>query len=77
MIFNADGFSSTQTAQPCSWAVLNEGGKDLNGNEPETEDNRELLLSIFDGLNNLYEKLSRLCYILERRNMEQILYRKG
>jgi len=42
-------------------------------NKDETEDNIDLLLSIFDGLNNLYEKLNRLHYEIQRINMEQII----
>jgi hypothetical protein len=50
----------TQTIQPGSWANLSEAGKSLSLNKPETEDNDGLLLSVFDSLNNLYDKLSRL-----------------
>ena len=67
----------TQTAQPRSWATLSNAGKDLTKQKPETEDDRSRILSIFDGLNNLYEKLSRLEYLLKRRNIEQILYQRG
>ncbi|MDR2731125.1 MAG: hypothetical protein LBB81_09555 [Treponema sp.] len=67
----------TQTTQPRSWANLSETGKDLNINKPVAEDNTRLLLSIFDSLNTLCEKLSRLDYVIKRKNIEQILYRKG
>jgi hypothetical protein len=67
----------TQTIQPCSWAVLNKPDKDLTKNKPEAEDNRKLLLSVFDSLNNLCEKLNRLNYLLQRRNLEQIIYRNN
>jgi hypothetical protein len=60
----------TQTVQPRSWAYLSETGKDLNINKPETEDNMSLLLSVFDSLNTLCEKLSRLAYVLQRKNIE-------
>jgi hypothetical protein len=40
----------------------------------ETIQPRSLLLSIFDKLNNLYEKLNRLNYLIDRRNIEQLLY---
>ena len=66
----------TQTTQPCSRITLNETRKDLTMQKPETEDNMSLLFSVFDSLNNLCEKLSRLEYLLTRRNIEQILYRK-
>jgi hypothetical protein len=57
----------TQTVQPCSTPLLN---------KMEAEDNKILLLQIFDNLNNLYEKLSRLDYLMQRKNIEQILSRK-
>jgi len=65
----------TQTTQPCSWAVLNKADKSLTRNKPETEDNRKLLLSVFDSMNNLCEKLNRLNYLLQRRKLEQIINR--
>jgi len=66
-----------QTMQPCSRAFFNnDGGKDSTINKPEAENNISLLLSIFDGLNTLYERLSRLEYVLERKNLEHILHRK-
>jgi len=64
----------TQTTQPCSWAVLNKADRSLAKNKPETEDNRELLLSLFDSLNNLCEKLNRLNYVIQRRKLEQSIY---
>jgi len=64
----------TQTTQPCSWAVLNKPGKSLNINKPEAEDNGKLLLSVFDSLNNLCEKINKLNYLIQRRNLEQIIY---
>ena len=63
----------TQTTQPCSRATLNDPGKDLTINKHETEDNMDLLLSIFDDLNNLYEMLNRLDYLIERKEIEQII----
>jgi hypothetical protein len=67
----------TQTVQPRSWACLRETGNDLTINKPEAEDNVSLLLSVFDSLNDLNEKLNRLSYVLQRKNIEQILYQKG
>jgi hypothetical protein len=66
----------TQTIQPRSWAYLSEAGKDLTIHKPETEDSMSLLLSIFDSLNNLCEKLNRLNYVLQRKNIEY-MYWKG
>jgi len=65
----------TQTTQPCSWAVLNNADKGLTKNKPETEDNRKLLLSLFDSMNNLFEKLNRLNYLIQRKKLEQCIYR--
>ena len=67
----------TQTVQLRSGVTLCEADKDLTVQKPETEDNRSLLLSIFDCLNNLYENLNKLNYVLQRKNIERILYPKG
>jgi hypothetical protein len=58
-------------------AYLSETVKDLPLNKPETEDNMSLLLSVFDSLNNLCEKLNRLNCIIQRRNIEYMLYEKS
>jgi hypothetical protein len=63
-----------QTIQPRSWALLNETGKDLTINKPETDDNRILLLQLFDSLNNLYEKLNRLNYEIQKKKLETKIY---
>jgi hypothetical protein len=68
---------TTQTTQSCSLTSLNDPGKDLTKNKPESEDNVDLLLSIFDGLNNLNEMINRLDYLTERINKNQNLYPKG
>ena len=65
----------TQTIQPYS-CDLCETGEVSTKNKPETEDNGALLLSVFDGLNKLGEKLNRLAYLMERKKIEQILYHK-
>jgi len=64
----------SRTIQPRSWASLSNAGENLNENKSEIEDNKTLLLSIFDNLNNLKEKLSRLDYLLKRIEIEQNLY---
>jgi len=64
----------TQTIQPSSRALIETGGE-LTENKPETEDNRRLLLDVFDSLNKLSERLCRLNYLVERKRIEQILYR--
>lgn len=61
----------TQTVQPCSSVLI---GK-LIIDKPEKDENSRLLLSVFDSLNNLYEKLNKLDYLIRRRNIEQILFR--
>jgi len=66
----------TQTVQSRSYVLLNYSRKDLN-RKPEAEDNISLLLSVFDSLNKLYENLNRLNYIVQRKNIEQILYQKS
>jgi hypothetical protein len=66
----------TQTIQSNSWNLLNKTGNDLSINKPETEDSN-LLLSLFDSMNDLHEELSRLNYLIERKILEQNIYRKG
>jgi len=60
----------TKTTQPRSWGVISNRGEDLNIKKPEAEDNFSLMLSIYDSLNNLYEKLNRLDYLMKRKTME-------
>jgi len=72
MCLRRKGVFMTQTTQPRSWALLSEPGKDLTINKPEKEDNQSLLLSVYDSLNTLYEKLSRLDSIIQRKKLEQI-----
>jgi hypothetical protein len=64
----------TQTIQSRSSVSLKEADTDLNKNKPEPEVNKSLLLYIFDSLNNLYEKLNRLDYLIPRKKIEQILH---
>jgi len=51
--------------------------KTSNGDKLLTKEDINLLLSIFDGLNDLYETLNRLNYEIEKKCMEQIACRKG
>jgi hypothetical protein len=62
----------TKTIQPRSQVSLSKAEKDLTLNETEAEDNVSLLLSVYDSLNNLCDKLSRLNYVIQRKNIEQI-----
>jgi hypothetical protein len=65
----------TQTIQPRSWVLLNKADNDLKKNEPEIEGNdASLMLQVFDGLNNLYEKLNRLYYLVERKKLEKSIH---
>jgi hypothetical protein len=61
----------TQTTQPCSWASFYEADKDLTIVRTGIENNRNLLLSVFDSLNKLSDELSRLDYELKRKSMEK------
>jgi len=67
----------SRTIQLRSWATLSEPGENPNENQSEPEDNRKLLLTVFDNLNELYEKLNRLNYVIEKRKLEYYLYLKG
>jgi len=58
----------TQTAQTRSLPALHKAEKDLPKNEPENEDNMRLLLKVYDNLNELYEKLNRLCNVINNVN---------
>ena len=55
----------TQTLQPRSGVTLN-----------EVEDNKKILLSVFDSMNKLNETVNRLNYVLQRKKLEQILYQE-
>jgi len=67
----------SRTIQFRSWATLSEPGEPKNENNSEPEDNRKLLLAVYDNLNELYEKLNRLNYVIEKRKLEYFLYLKG
>jgi hypothetical protein len=68
----------TLTAQAHSCASLHETDKNLNlKKSEETEENRMLMFSILDSLENLLEKLGKLEYLLAKKNREQILYNKS
>jgi hypothetical protein len=63
----------TQTIQPCSWAYLNKTEEKLNIDKSKAENNLSLLFSVFESLNNLCEALNRLDYLIQRKNIEQII----
>ena len=57
----------TQTIQPRSWkTTINVKDRDLPIQKSEAEDNERLLLSLFDSLNNLYENLVRINYVIQQ-----------
>ncbi|MDR2943061.1 MAG: hypothetical protein LBV17_10760 [Treponema sp.] len=59
----------SQTVQPYSWI-------ELNSAKMKTEDKMKLLLSVLEGLNSMCEKLDRLNYLIQKKNMEIInIYR--
>jgi len=60
----------TYTIQPRSLPMLGETSKNLDGDEPLTEEDVYLLLSILDGMKDLYEILDRLNYEIEKKCME-------
>jgi len=60
----------TQTVQPCSWALIHNRGEDITIPPKKTEDNMTLLIQVFDSLNILCEKLSRLNEVLQKKNRE-------
>jgi len=66
----------SKTIQPCSWATLSKEEKDPEKDEPQTEDNRSILLSIIDNLNKLSETVNKLDNILEKKRIEQMLYQQ-
>jgi hypothetical protein len=67
----------TQTTQSRSLAALSDAENELTPNNPETEDNAGLLLTICSSLNELYEKLSRLNYLMGKKIAEYNLHLKG
>jgi len=67
----------TWTIQPRSAVSVNNIGKTLHKFESPADDNMRLLLSVFEGLNHLNEKLSRLDYLIQRKSIEKIICQKG
>jgi hypothetical protein len=65
----------TQTTQPRSWAFIDGKRKDLPDKGGESEDNLSLLLSVYDSLNKLGERLNKLDYLLTRKLIQKDLNR--
>jgi hypothetical protein len=57
----------THTTQFCSSAVLNETDKDSDKNKQEAVEDIQQLLTFLDGLNNLYDELSKLAYGTQKK----------
>jgi len=55
----------TQTLQPRSGVTLN-----------EVEDNKKVLLSVFDSMNKLNEAVNRLNFVVQRKKLEQTLFQE-
>jgi hypothetical protein len=63
-----------QTIQALSLRTeTNVKDNNLSIQKPEAQDNMSLMLSILDKLNNLYDKLNRLNYLIQRKKIKQIL----
>jgi hypothetical protein len=62
-----------QTIQSYTQISLNEARKYLTINKDETENNKKLLLSIFDKINKLNEVSRRLDSKIERKILEKSL----
>ena len=68
---------TTQTTQSRSLPALSEAKRDSTVIKPKTEDNERLLLTVYENLNELYEKLNRLTYVMGKKLVEQNLHQKG
>jgi small-conductance mechanosensitive channel len=68
----------TKTIQPCSCeTTIDIKDNDMRKQKSETEDNRRLLLTLSNNLNNLYENINRLNYeilkyVNQKKRLEQI-----
>jgi hypothetical protein len=63
----------TQTVQFSSRVLLSNAGKDLTRHKSEAEGGMIPLLPLFDSLTILCENLTKLNYVIQRRNIERIL----
>ena len=63
----------TKTAQSniCK-TVMHVNDRNLHTQKPETEDNMGIYLSMLDDMNKLYKNLSRINYLIQKKNIEQI-----
>jgi len=60
----------TKTVQIHSSISLNEAGKNLIKDKPETENNMSLMLSFCDNINRLCENLNKLSYVIQKKKQE-------
>jgi hypothetical protein len=58
----------TKTAQPRSWATLSEPGRNLTIQKPEAEENKFLMRTLVDELNNLQKELEKLIELIKFNN---------
>jgi len=63
---------TTQTAQTRSLAILNQEKNEQAVKMSKTENNARLLLAVYENLNELYDKLSRLSKILEETAAKRV-----
>jgi len=66
------GLHKTQTAQPRTCAKLSEPEKVINDNE----NNMEILLSLCNSMDELYNNLSKLSNVLEKKIEEHTISRE-
>jgi hypothetical protein len=74
-MINRNAFT-TRTIQSCSCVSFKNTDKDLIKNKPKAEDDRSLLLSLFDDLNNLYDLLKGLNSLIRKKKLKQLIYKK-
>ena len=67
----------THTIQSRPSGSSSKSDTDLSVHEGETEDNMDLLLQMLGNLDNIYEKLSRLDHLMERKEIELKLHQRS
>ena len=69
----------TRTVQPYSWTVVHKTAAQKTEKTKPTEAEKNIcdILSVCDSLDKLHDTLSRLVYILQRKNIETNLVQNG